>query len=56
MTLRDLAAECLRRGVPTDSSNLSKYERGIWVPVPKLRAVLADILGLDVHDFEKRSA
>jgi hypothetical protein len=52
MTLRELAAACAQRGVPTNSSNLSKYELGKLTPRPRLRAVLAEILDLDVIDFE----
>lgn len=54
MTLRDLAKRCAERGVVTNSSNLSKYERGRATPQPRLRAVLAEILGLDVTDFEAK--
>jgi transcriptional regulator with XRE-family HTH domain len=52
LTLRELAAACAQRGVATNSSNLSKYELGKLTPRPRLRAVLAEILGLDVIDFE----
>jgi hypothetical protein len=60
MTLRDLARACADRGAPVSWSQLSKIERGLSAPRPALRAVLADLLGLDIDDLEaapeKRSA
>lgn len=55
MTLRDLAEKCAADGAPVGESTLSRIERGIQVPRPKLRSVLAQLLGLDVDDFEQRS-
>lgn len=51
MTQQDLASKCAEAGVPVDESHLSRIERGIFTPRPKLRAVLAQILDLDVDDF-----
>jgi transcriptional regulator with XRE-family HTH domain len=52
LTLRQLAAACAAKGVPVDNSQLSKIERGKSTPRPKLRAALAEILELDVADFD----
>lgn len=48
LTLRALAEECARRGVRVGDSQLSKIERGLSIPRPKLRAVLADTFDLDI--------
>jgi transcriptional regulator with XRE-family HTH domain len=53
MTLHQLAAECTGRGAPVSESQLSRIERGA-VPRPALRAVLANLLGLDISDLEAR--
>jgi len=55
-TLRDLAAKCAENGTPVDHSQLSKIERGIYEPRPKLRATLARLLDLDAADDFARSA
>jgi transcriptional regulator with XRE-family HTH domain len=55
MTLQDLAEQCAADGAPVGQSTLSRIERGIQVPRPKLRSVLAQLLSLDVDDFEPRS-
>lgn len=52
MTLRALAKACADKGVPVENSQLSKIERGISTPRPALRAVLAEVLGLGIDDFE----
>jgi transcriptional regulator with XRE-family HTH domain len=53
MTLAAVAVECTRRGAPVSEGQLSRIERGVFNPRPKLRAVLAELLGLDpVEDFE----
>lgn len=52
-TLAGVAAECTERGASVSEGQLSRIERGIFNPRPQLRAVLADVLGLDaVEDFE----
>lgn len=51
-TLRDLAAQCEAAGVRAYASQLSRYERGLAMPRPAVRAVLARLLELDVADFE----
>ncbi|MCZ4609708.1 helix-turn-helix transcriptional regulator [Streptomyces sp. Lzd4kr] len=51
MTQQDLADKCAQAGVPVDESQISRIERGIFKPRPRLRAVLADLLELDVNDF-----
>ncbi|MEU6491133.1 helix-turn-helix transcriptional regulator [Streptomyces sp. NPDC046984] len=52
MTLRELAEKCAAVGTPVGQSTLSRIERGKQVPRPKLRSVLAQLLELDVDDFE----
>lgn len=55
-TLPDLAEKCTSAGAPTDDGNLSRIERGLQVPQPKLRSVLARLLDLDVSDFERKAS
>jgi len=55
-TLPDLAEKCTAAGAKTDDGNLSRIERGEQVPRPKLRAVLAELLELDVAYFDDREA
>lgn len=52
LTQEELAAACRAKGVRASDSQLSKIERGLWSPRPKLRAALAEILGIDVLDLE----
>ena len=53
-TLRDLAAECERKGIPRPSdSNLSVIERGKTTPRPELRAVLCELLDLPIDYFDQ---
>lgn len=52
-TLRDLAEQCERKGIPRPSdSNLSVIERGIHAPRPALRAVLCELLDLPIDYFD----
>lgn len=53
LTLAELAAECTKRGAPATESAMSRIERGIHVPRPGVRKALADVLDLDVTDFER---
>ncbi|OSZ56282.1 hypothetical protein OQI_33855 [Streptomyces pharetrae CZA14] len=53
MTQQELADLCAEAGAPVDESHLSRIERGIYTPRPRLRAVLANLLDLDVDDFEQ---
>lgn len=55
-TLEALAAECAAKGVHTTPSTLSRIERGDQVPRPALRAALAELLELDVNDFDKAAS
>lgn len=55
MTLLDLAEKCAADGARVSESTLSRIERGVQVPRPKLRSVLARVLELDVDDFDQRS-
>lgn len=54
-TLPELADKCTALGSPIGDSNLSRIERGVQVPRPQLRAVLAELLDLEVNDFEQAS-
>ncbi len=51
MTLEELAEKCAADGAPVGRAALSRIERGIHVPRPKLRGVLAQLLEIDVNDF-----
>ena len=55
MTQQDLADKCREAGVSVDESHISRIERGIYAPRPRLRAVLADLLGLDVEEIGLQS-
>lgn len=52
MTQQDLADKCAASGVPVDATQISRIERGIYKPRPKLRALLAQLLDLDINDFD----
>ncbi|MFM9563286.1 MULTISPECIES: helix-turn-helix domain-containing protein [Streptomyces] len=53
LTLEDLAEKCAAVGAPVGRSNLSRIERGIQIPRPRLRSVLASLLDVDpVNAFE----
>lgn len=52
MTLQELAEKCTEGGAKIGESQLSKIERGIHEPRPRLRVVLARTLGLDIQEFE----
>lgn len=56
LTQQELADRCAAQGVPVDESHVSRIERGVYAPRPKLRLVLATILDLDVTDFEVSDA
>lgn len=51
-SLPELAEKCTAAGAKTDDGNLSRIERGEQVPRPRLRAVLAELLELDVTYFD----
>ncbi|MGW0599923.1 helix-turn-helix transcriptional regulator [Streptomyces sp. NPDC002776] len=55
MTQQELADLCAEAGAPVDESHLSRIERGIYTPRPRLRSVLATLLDLDIEVFEQRS-
>ena len=55
-TLDDLAQKCAAKGTPTAVSNLHRIETYQQVPRPRLRAVLADLLGVTVADFERKAS
>lgn len=54
MSLRALAAKCAQEGAPVSNSQLSKIERGLYTPRPKLRATLARILELHIDEVGSR--
>lgn len=51
MSLRALAERCEQEGAPISNSQLSKIERGLYAPRPKLRAVLALVLDMNIQDL-----
>ena len=55
-TQEDLAQRCADAGVHVTYSAISKIERGTQVPRPKLRAVLAELLDLDIADLERKAS
>lgn len=55
-TLPELATRCTAAGAKTDDGNLSRIERGEQVPRPQLRAVLAELLELEITDFEREAS
>lgn len=55
MTQQDLADKCRAAGVSVDESQISRIERGIYTPRPRLRAVLAGLLALDVEEIGLQS-
>jgi len=56
LTLLDLAKRCAGEGSSVTESQLSRIERGIYVPRPDLRATLARLMDLDVTDFERQAS
>lgn len=52
-TLRDVAQQCSDKGVKVDFGQLGRIERGECTPRPRLRAVLAEVLGVEVTDLER---
>ncbi|NJP75684.1 helix-turn-helix transcriptional regulator, partial [Streptomyces sp. C1-2] len=52
VTQQELADMCAQAGASVDESHISRIERGVYTPRPRLRAVLARLLSLDVQDFE----
>lgn len=51
----ELAERCTAAGAKVSDSQLSKIERGMCMPYPKLRAVLARILDLDPVDLTEKT-
>lgn len=56
LTLRDLADKCADEGASVHFTHLGRIERGMSVPHPPLRAVLAKLLDLDVNDFDRKAS
>jgi len=55
-TQDDLADRCTEEGAPVSDSQISKIERGVCQPGPKLRATLAKLLDLDIDLQPKAEA
>jgi transcriptional regulator with XRE-family HTH domain len=53
MTQQDLAARCTTLGAKVGDSQISKIERALCAPYPKLRSVLRELLGDDPVDLQK---
>ncbi|MGC9540230.1 helix-turn-helix domain-containing protein [Streptomyces sp. UG1] len=47
LTTTQVAERCTADGAKIDSGQVSRYERGIHAPEPRIRVVLARILGVD---------
>ncbi|GAA3222970.1 hypothetical protein [Actinocorallia longicatena] len=56
LTLLQVAQQCAERGEPVSEAQMSRIDRGLAVPQPGLRSVLADLLGLDAFTDFQRSA
>ncbi|MFG2589093.1 helix-turn-helix domain-containing protein [Streptomyces sp. NPDC048438] len=52
LTLEEVVAKCAEAGVKVHNSQLSRIERGVAKPRPRLRADLARVLGLEVLDVD----
>lgn len=54
LTLAQVIQRCEAEGVSLTEGYLSRLERGHYAGSPRVRAVLADVLGLDpVEDFKR---
>lgn len=51
LTQEELAQRCAEAGAPVTESQIGRIERRQMTPRPKLRSVLAELLGLDVTDI-----
>jgi transcriptional regulator with XRE-family HTH domain len=51
LTQRQLADRCGALGQIVDDSNISKYERGVFIPSPKALPAVAEALHLKVEDL-----
>ncbi|MFI9492846.1 helix-turn-helix domain-containing protein [Streptomyces halstedii] len=47
LTLDEVVAKCAAQGIKVHNSQLSRIERGVAQPRPRLRADLARVLGMD---------
>lgn len=54
-TQEDLARECAAKGAQVTRAAISQIEHGA-TPRPNLRVVLAELLELDVADFEREAS
>ncbi|MEV8245002.1 helix-turn-helix transcriptional regulator [Streptomyces rochei] len=53
LTLDDLAEKCAAEGVQVTRATLSRIERSIHTPRPRLRAALVRLLDLPADYFER---
>lgn len=57
LSLQGLADECAKHGAKVHRSTLLRLEDGTTnIPNPPLRKALAEVLDLDVTDFDKENA
>lgn len=47
LTVTQVAERCTAAGAKVHNGQISRYERGLTTPEPRIRAILADILGVD---------
>lgn len=52
LTLEEVVAMCAEAGVKIHNSQLSRIERGVAQPRPRLRADLARVLGVDAMEID----
>lgn len=55
MSLQDLADACKEAGQTADSSQLSRIERELTQPRPRLLLALAKVFGVEVSDLVKKT-
>ena len=55
-TQREAAEKCSERGASVTEAHFSRIERGMCMPYPRLRAVLAELFELDIDLQPKANA
>lgn len=56
LTLRELADKCAAGGAPVHYSQLARIEKGKHEPRPRLAAALAEVLDLDISEFDREAS
>lgn len=56
LTQQDIADRCLGLGVQVTDSHISKIERNLTTPQPRLRRALREVLGADPVLLQKQQA